>query len=173
MVRARDLGVKPCVEFDPRLLVPEERIRELCYENKCGNYRNHYMCPPYIGAVEDLAVRLAPYRRGVLLQYSQPLDVRNDREGLRQTKIELQDTVLQLEDIVRGSGVDDVWGFMAGSCALCDPCKARFNEPCPYRDRARPSLESIAVDVIALLDKFGLDSAFHPDRVIWTGCLLW
>jgi hypothetical protein len=34
------------------------------------------------------------------------------------------------------------------------------------------SLESIAVDVIALLDRFGLDSDFHPHRITWTGCIL-
>ena len=172
MARARRLGAQVRVAFDPRVLVPEERIRELCYENRCGNYGAHYMCPPHIGTVEELKTRLATYRRGVLLQYSQPLDMRNDREGLRRTKTELQHIVLQLEDFVRGSGIDDAWGLMAGSCALCDVCTARLNQPCPYPEKARPSLESLAVDVLGLLDGFGLDSAFHPDSITWTGCVL-
>ena len=44
---ARESGIETCVEFEADLLVPEERIREYCYENKCGNYRNNYMCPPH------------------------------------------------------------------------------------------------------------------------------
>jgi hypothetical protein len=35
------------------------------------------------------------------------------------------------------------------------------------------SLESLGVDVVSLLDRFGLDSAFHPDTVTWTGCILY
>ena len=169
---ARGLGIGPAVEFDPRLLIPEQRIRELCFEDKCGNFRNHYMCPPYVGSVEEIAARLDKYQRGIVLQYSQPLDVRNDREGLRKTKTDLHHKVLEVEDFLRTKGVDDVWGMMGGSCALCDVCKARVAEPCPYPEKARPSLESLAVNVLALLDGLGLDSRFHPDRITWTGCVL-
>ena len=169
---AQGLGIGPCVEFDPRLLVPEQRIRELCLEDKCGNYGNHYMCPPYVGSVQEIAARLEKYQRGILLQYQQPLDVRNDRQGLRQTKTDLHHIVLQLEDFLRKNGVDDVWGMMGGSCALCDVCKGRLAEPCPYPDRARTSLESLAINVLTLLDSLGLDNRFHPDRITWTGCVL-
>jgi len=48
-----------------------------------------------------------------------------------------------------------------------------MDEPCTYPDRARMSLEAIGIDVIKLLDKFGLDSEFHPDRITWTGCILY
>ena len=169
---ARALGIGPCVEFSPRLLVPEQRIRELCFEDKCGNYRNHYMCPPYVGSVEEIAARFEKYQRGILLQYSQPLDVRNDRQGLRQTKTDLHHKVLQLEDFLRREGVDDVWGMMGGSCSLCEVCKAATDEPCPYPDRARTSLESLGIDVLALLARHGLDHAFRADRITWTGCIL-
>ena len=169
---ARQLGIAPSVELNPRLLTPEQRIRELCFEGKCGNYRNHYMCPPYVGSVEEIAARLKKYGRGILLQYSQPLDVRNDREGLRQTKTDLHHKVLQVEDFLRTKGVDDVWGMMGGSCALCDVCQARLAEPCPYPDKARTSMESVAIDVLTLLDGLGLDNRFHPDRITWTGCVL-
>jgi len=33
-------------------------------------------------------------------------------------------------------------------------------------------LEAIAVDVLALLDNFGLDNGFHAGRIAWTGCIL-
>ena len=47
-----------------------------------------------------------------------------------------------------------------------------MGEPCPYHDRARTSLEAIAVEAGWLLDKFGLDGGFHKDRITWTGCIL-
>ena len=169
---ARESGIETCVEFEADLLVPEERIREYCYENKCGNYRNNYMCPPHVGSIEEIRARLSAFRRGVLLQYSKPVDVRNDIVGVRQTKVDFHRKILRLEAVLKEEGVDGVWGMIGGSCALCEVCKAEFDEPCPFPDQARTSLESIAINVLALLDRFDLDNEFHPDRITWTGCIL-
>ena len=63
IARARELGIETCVEFDTFLLKPEQRIRDLCRENKCGKFKNHYMCPPYTGSPEihrGEAIRVPP-----------------------------------------------------------------------------------------------------------------
>ena len=94
------------------------------------------------------------------------------REGVRQTKVDFHNKILGVEEFLRGTGINQVWGMIGGSCGLCDVCSAEVSEPCPYPDKARSSLEAIAVDVLALLDKLGLDSKFHADRITWTGCAL-
>lgn len=169
---ARQLRIETYLEFNSGLLVPEQRIRDLCFENKCGNYRNHYMCPPYVGSIGEIKARLKKFQRGVLLQYSKSLDVRNDNESLKQSKIDFHNKILQLEEVFRNEGIKHVWGMIGGSCELCEVCGAKLGEPCPYPDKARMSLESIAIDVSALLDKFGLDNKFHTDKITWTGCIL-
>ncbi len=169
---ARQLGIETCLEFDADILVPEERIRAFCLENKCGNYRKNYMCPPYVGSLEEISTRLRKFQRGWLLQYSKSLDVRGDREGVLQTKIDFHNKILQMEELLRDRGTDQVWGLIGGSCGLCNICQAKTGGPCRYPDRARTSLEAIAVDVLGLLDRFGLDSAFHSDKIIWAGCIL-
>jgi predicted metal-binding protein len=169
---AAQLGIATCLELSPKILIPRQRIRDLCFENKCGNLGNHYMCPPHVGTIEEHKDRLKKYRNGILLQYSKPLDVNNDRRGIKKTKVDFHNRILQLEDFLESKGIEDVWGMIGGSCGLCDQCRARFSQPCPYPDKARMSLESIAIDVLALLDKSGLDSKFYPDRIIWTGCVL-
>jgi len=165
-------GANASVFFEAELLVPERRIRELCLENRCGKYGKHYMCPPYVGSVAEIESRLSRFRRGVLLQYSRPLDVRNDPSGLRQTKIDFHSIVLLIEESLKKNGAGEVWGMIGGSCELCLVCRATTVEPCLYPDKARTSLESMAVDVMALLDKLGLDNRFRPDRITWTGCVL-
>jgi hypothetical protein len=35
------LGMGKCLAFDAKLLCPEERIRALCFEDKCDNYSKH------------------------------------------------------------------------------------------------------------------------------------
>lgn len=175
---AGDLGIYRRVEFDPELLVPQQSIRALCFENKCGHFNSHYMCPPHVGSIEENAAQLSKFQRAILLQYSKPLDVENDTQGLIQSKIDFHEKILQLEDFARntaGSGsakVPGVWGLIGGTCELCAECRAKTGEPCPYPERARPSLEALAIDVVALLDRFSLDSRFHADRIAWTGCLL-
>ncbi len=169
---ATQLGIETCLELSPKILIPQRRIRDLCFENKCGNFGNHYMCPPRVGTLEEHKDRLKKYRNGILLQYSKPLDVNNDRGGIKKTKVDFHRKILQLEDFLENKGMEDVWGMIGGSCGLCDQCRAGFSLSCPYPDKARMSLESIAIDVLALLDKNGLDSKFYPDRIIWTGCVL-
>lgn len=169
---ARKLGIHTCLEFSPELLVPEQKIRDLCQENKCGNYGGNYMCPPHSGSLEEIKARLGKFGRGILLQYSQPLDVRSDQAGLRQSKLYFHHGILRLEEFLRSAGLEDVWGIIGGSCELCEICRAKLKTPCPYPQQARTSLSSIAVDVMALLDRFGLDNRFHPDKITWTGCLV-
>ena len=170
---ANDLGMETCMDFNPELLVPEERIRALCFENKCDNYGKNYTCPPYVGSLEEIRFKLRNYQHGLLLQYSKAIDVKGNKEGVIQTKKDFNKKVLQMEEALKERGINPTWGMIGGNCGLCDTCKARTDEPCPYPDKARLSLEAIAIDVLALLDKFGLDNNFHEGRITWTGCILY
>ncbi|MDO9528561.1 MAG: DUF2284 domain-containing protein [Syntrophales bacterium] len=169
---AEQLELGTCLEFNPDILIPEQRIRELCSEDKCENFGKHYMCPPFVGSLKEHKERLKKYTHGILLQYSKLLNVNKDREGAEKAKVDFHRKILQLEDFLRDKGIKDVWGMIGGSCYLCDECQVRFGRPCLYPDKARMSLESIAIDVLDLLDKFGLDNKFYPDRITWTGCIL-
>ena len=169
---AHQLGIETCVEFDTFLLKPEQRIRDLCRENKCGKFKNHYMCPPYTGSLKSIEEKLLEFRKGILLQYSKPLDVKNDSEGLTKSKLEFHKKILALELFADSSGLPRAMGMIGGSCELCETCKAVTKEPCPYPVKARMSLESIAIDVMALLKHLGLESEFRTDRIKWTGCVL-
>ena len=170
---ANDLGIETCIDFNTKLLVPEERIRALCLENKCDNYGKNYMCPPYISSLEEIRLKLRNFQHGLLLQYSKAIDVKGNKEGVIQTKIDFHNKVLQIEELLKERGINQVWGMIGGNCGLCDICKAKSNEPCSYPDKARMSLEAIAIDVLALLGKFGLDNDFHEDKITWTGCILY
>jgi predicted metal-binding protein len=161
-----------CLEFAPTLLVPEQRIRDYCVENRCGSYNVNHMCPPRIGSLHDIAARLDRFGQGVLLQCSRPLDVADDWEGVTRTKLEFHRLILRLERRLKKRGVTPVWGLMGGNCELCRICTVVEGKPCRHPERARTSLEAIGVDVVGLLERLGLDGRFHPDRITWTGCIL-
>ncbi len=170
--QAGRLGFDLCREFNPALLVPEQRTRAYCMENRCGSYNAHHMCPPRVGSLEEVAGRLQGFPQGVLLQYSRPLDVANDREGVIRTKLEFHRLILRLERRLKKRGMTRVWGLIGGNCELCRVCTAVEDKPCRHPERARASLEAIGVDVVGLLERRGLDGQFHPDRITWTGCIL-
>jgi predicted metal-binding protein len=180
--------METCLEFDPKLLVPQQKVRAACMENKCGSYGTHYMCPPHIGTIDEIKYRLKKFQRGVLLQYSQPVNVKsalegfmksdfeglmnNDLEGLLKSMLDFHNKVLSLEGSLRKQGIEEIWGMLGGNCRLCEPCLAATGEPCLYPKKARNSLESIGIDVMTLLNSFGLDSKFRDDKITWTGCIL-
>ncbi|MDD5486018.1 MAG: DUF2284 domain-containing protein [Dehalococcoidales bacterium] len=169
---AAHLGIETCFEFNFGLLAPEERIRSLCRANECQNYGKNYTCPPYVGSLTKIKAKLANFQRSLLLQYSKEIEVRGNREGVMQTKIDFHHKILQMEGLLVERGVNKVWGMIGGNCGLCTICKAESNEPCPYPDKSRVSLEAIAIDVMGLLGKLGLDNKFHEDKITWTGCIL-
>ncbi len=169
---ATQLGIEISVRFDPEILVPVNRIRTICQENKCGHYGENYMCPPHSGSIQEIKNRLKTYRRGWLLRYSKPLNVEQATVGVTQTRLDFHHKILKLEEYLRDQGADRVWGMIGGGCGLCDVCRVTRNEPCCNPDKARMSLEGIAVDVGDLLNKLGLDSGFHKDKITWTGCIL-
>jgi len=168
----RELGFDTCLLLNPEILAPDNRIWEFCKENKCGQYDAHHMCPPRVGSIQEIAIRIQSFPAGVLLQQTTPLDVKEDETGLEKTKKDFHQKILQAEEVLKRQGFARVWGLIGGNCVLCEPCKAKSDEPCAYPGRARPSLESMGINVINLLDTFDLDSTFHTDCVTWTGCVL-
>jgi len=54
-----------CLEFAPSLLVPEQRVRGYCVENRCGSYNANHMCPPRVGSLQDTAARLDEFGQGL------------------------------------------------------------------------------------------------------------
>ena len=165
------LDLKDFIEFDPSLLLPDERIREYCYQNLCGNYGKHYMCPPLIGTVEEIKSKLSSYNKAILVRYFEDVDVKEDKKKVKRTKIDFHKKILDLENFLNQEGIE-AWGLVGGYCSFCIECKAITDRPCKHPHKARPSLESLGIDVQKLLDTFGLDNKFYPDRIVWTGCIL-
>jgi predicted metal-binding protein len=170
---ASNLGMITCKEIDPKTLVPEERIRAYCVENKCGNYGKNYTCPPYAGSLEEISTRISKYSHGLLLQYSVELDVSRNRKAVLKTKDEFHKKILEMEEFLSSQGISDMWGMIGGNCGICDTCSVFKEKPCRHPDKSRMSLEALGIDVGAVLDILGLKLSFHKDRITWTGCILY
>lgn len=170
---AAKLGMRTYVRITPDMLVPEERIRAYCEENKCGSYGRNYMCPPHAGTLDEIRDRLKRYTRGYLVQYSAEADMASQRKEVIKTRDVFHGKILKLETYLEKQGANGVWGMTGGNCGLCEICRVVDGKPCRHPEKARMSLEAAGVDVIGLLDRLGIDSEFRKDRITWTGCVLY
>jgi predicted metal-binding protein len=169
---ANQLGIQNCLDFNPELLVPEERIRSFCQQNRCGNYGKSYTCPPLVPPLDDIKARFQKFHRGVLLQQTINLNVKRDWKGMKRSMVDFHSKILEVEEFLKGTGVREVWGITAGTCGLCEVCGAKSEKPCLHPNKARVSMEALGIDVIAMLARLGLDNRFHAGRITWTGCVL-
>jgi predicted metal-binding protein len=168
-----ELGASHCQFISSGRLLPEERIRKYCYENKCGCYGKHLMCPPHTGSIDEVTQKFAMFTTGILVQYSKRLDVQTDTGGLTASKRQLHHIILDTETYLREkAGMVKLFGMIAGECGLCEKCAGYAGEACVYPDRARPSLEALGVDVIGLLKRLSLDGNFYDDKITWTAMVL-
>lgn len=169
----KELGATNCRFIPSRFLIPEERIRHYCREDKCGCYGRHLMCPPNTETVSEVRRKLIKFKSGILIQYSENLDVKNDIKGLRKTKLKLHKIILETERYLEEEmGFENTLGMIGGTCELCDECAGYKGEGCMYPEKARTSLEALAIDVISLQKKLNLDGAFYKDKITWTGMIM-
>jgi predicted metal-binding protein len=173
MSHIKKLGATHCQFISPKLLIPEERIWKYCHENKCGNYNKNLMCPPHTGTIQEIERKFSAYKTGILIQYSEELDISNNRKGVMDARLRLHSIILETENFLSEDiGFTNNFGMVGGPCTLCDECAGYRDEVCLLPDKARPSLEALGVDVVALLKKLNLDSEFHNNKVTWTGMVL-
>ena len=169
----KGLGATHCQFIPSQLLIPEERIRGCCYQNICGSYNRHLTCPPNTGTISEINHKLKMFRTGILIQYSENIDVQNDQEGLKRTKLKLHHIVLETERHLKEKmNLENIWGMIGGRCDLCDECAGFSSNPCVHPDTARVSMEAVAIDVVSLLKRLHLDAEFHDDMITWTGIVL-
>jgi predicted metal-binding protein len=169
----KEWGATHCQFISSGLLIPDERIRKYCYENKCGCYDKHLMCPPRTGSIAEVSQKLKLFNTGILVQYTKRLEVQKDTAGVTAAKLALHYMVLETEKyLTENAGIVKIFGLIGGECELCNPCAGYSAEACVYPDRARPSLEALGVDVIGLLKSLSLDGNFYDDKITWTAMVL-
>jgi predicted metal-binding protein len=167
------LGATHCQFIPSRFLIPEERIRGYCYQNKCGSYNKHLTCPPHTGTISEIKQKLNTFKTGILIQYSENINIEKDKEGLKRTKLKLHHMILETERYLKEKmGFENIWGMIGGHCDLCDECAGYRGDLCEHPDKARVSMEALAIDVVGMLGKLNLDAEFHPDKITWTGVVL-
>jgi predicted metal-binding protein len=171
LVAAKKYGADEAKIVAASDIVVDMRVRLKCMVPICEGYGRHMMCPPSAMSVDDFSRVLGSYKRGILVQV-----VQGSRlvDKTQESERKLHCVVNRLEALAFKEGYYLAAGLICSSCTLCKKCvEPASGEPCRHPFEARPSMQSMGIDVVATCRKVGLPIVFSsPNKVRWTGLVL-
>lgn len=117
----------------------------------CLSYGKKGTCPPNVPSIEECREFLLEYEEAAVFHFRKRVDKPEDRVPWSR---EVNNRLLELEREVFLSGYHKAFLLFMDECRLCDNCIGS-REECVDKKRARPSAESLAVDVFATVRKLG------------------
>lgn len=158
-----------------RDIIVDERVRFQCSHSGCRDYGQRLMCPPHTPSVDKFKKVLSGYYMALLVQLIGTIKNKDNWEPeTNEWALQLHDIIYKLEKKAFALGFPFASGLIGGSCKLCNECPGEkdFNARCLQRDKARPSMEAMGIDVLSTCKNTEMEVTFASDKVIWTGIIL-
>lgn len=168
---AIDEGAYRAKLIGSREVVIDDRVRLKCQVPVCKYFNNHLMCPPHTIPVEQY--------RSLCSQYPGALIIQVASRGFEENKLlETEKKLHQIVNKVEGRALSEghylACGFIASSCKLCPECVGYHSkQPCRRPYEARPSIESMGVDIYRTSQNAGIGFSLGlSSEVIFSGLIL-
>ena len=155
--------------FDPRELEFTDRVRWVC-EHECPMYGTTWACPPAVGAVEECRKKCMSYPECLMIaSVTEVSDISNIEETLA-TRPAHEKLTNRVRDEMRELGVRP-FILSTEACTICSRCAYLDGLPCRMPGAMHPCVESQGINVIPLLEKFGLEFQYGENVVTWVSLL--
>lgn len=155
--------------FDPRELEFTDRVRWVC-EHECPMYGTTWACPPAVGAVEECRKKCMSYPECLMIaSVTEVSDISNIDETLA-TRPAHEKLTNRVRDEMRELGVKP-FILSTEACTICSRCAYLDGLPCRMPGAMHPCVESQGINVIPLLEKFGLEFQYGENVVTWVSLL--
>ena len=135
---AKEKGAVNAKIIPASAIVVDNRIRLKCRFG-CPNYFIHWTCP----GQHDITPLI--FKEKILPCYDWTLLIHT------YTPEDMQRIAFEVEKKAFLDGYS--LSFSIANCTLCEQCK--YPDPCPYPDKARPSLSSVGISIFATVKKQG------------------
>jgi predicted metal-binding protein len=143
-------GIADFKWIDPKEIVVSQWVRMKCTFG-CGEYGHNATCPPNTPSVAECERFFREYSHAAILHFKKKVNKPEDRHAWsRRVNAKLS----KLERDVFLTGFEKTFLFFMDSCSLCSECSGERGK-CKVPRIARPSPESMAVDVFSTVKKFG------------------
>ncbi|MCK5418992.1 MAG: DUF2284 domain-containing protein [Desulfobacterales bacterium] len=136
--------------IDPQKIIVSQWVRMKCMFG-CGEYGKNACCPPNVPSVSECERFFHEYQDAVIFRFEKAFNKPEDRHKWSK-KVNIK--LAKLERDVFLAGYERAFLLFMDSCCICADCTAT-REGCKEPRSARPSPESMAVDVYSTARQFG------------------
>jgi len=150
------------IVINPKVdLLFDRKVAEMC--KSCKRYGKKETCPPNIESVDYYANLLIQYRFGVI--YYAEFDSSDDEADIvgRNSSMIIHNHILAERKNLFDNGHYFSIGLGAGSCKLCNRC----THPCPKPDQALIPVEGTGINVVGIMERFGVKIVFPVTRYFY------
>ena len=188
--KAEVLGASQAVGLSVDDIVLDERTRLKCLVPVCPDYGN-LMCPPNLPPISKFKEILSCYHSAILIRVAIPLSdvseymggpeeeppgapTAEDMTTIRDAQMKLHGVVNRIEALCFAAGYRFAAGLLGGTCCLCRKCVGVSSGlPCRYPLKSRPAMEAMGIDVVATVQRAGLQLSFgRGGGRSWVGLVL-
>jgi len=154
-------------------IIFNEDLRKLCEQNSCGSYNKNWMCPPAVGAINDLRERALGFKQGLFVQTVHSIEDSFDWEGMLEGKAKHTKIFRKiLEGMETKYDFKEVLPMNVGGCTYCAKCAYIVGEECRFPDKAVSSVEANGIDVMALVKVLGIPYNNGKNTVSYVALIL-
>jgi len=169
---ALSAGAKKATVIRAEDIVVSSAFRDICASNSCGMYGKCWMCPPDIGAIDELMARLKRYSHGLLYQTIYQIEDSFDIEGMGEAGAD-HERVSQAVDEAVKSLLPARLHLSCGGCHLCPRCARLDDQPCRQPEKALPPMEGYGIDVYKTTQPTELKYINGQNTVTFFGIVLY
>ena len=156
---------------EPNTLEFSDRIRYIC-QAECPRYGQSWACPPGVGSVEECKARCLSYHNCLVIGTVIECADLSNMEATLATRPDHEAVTDQIADLLRQQGVEP-YVLSTEACALCDRCAYLDGHPCRYPEKMHPCVESHGINILSLLDQWGLAFQYGENVVTWFSLLFY
>ncbi len=157
--------------IDPRALEFSQRIRWIC-QHECPMYGKTWACPPGVGSVESCQAKCLGYENCLMIAtITEVADIANLEETLA-TRPAHEKLTNQVRDRMRELGARP-YILSTEACAVCERCAILDGLPCRLPGKMHPCVESHGINLLPLLEEYGLTFQYGENVVTWFSLLFY
>jgi predicted metal-binding protein len=173
----RKAGATRAVRIKASDVKVDERVRLKCRIPICDRYGRNLMCPPFLPSVAEFRTALRNFSDALLIQLTVSLhkNMKSRAKDVFGPAKKLHELINLGEKAAFEEGFRFATGLIGGCCRLCHECTGvQPGGRCAHPFKARPSMESMGIDVTATTERAGLKVPSFPIKrsVTWTGLIL-
>ena len=146
-----------------------QRIRWIC-RHECPMYDRSWACPPAVGSVEDCQGKCRSYNSCLMISTITEVADISDITGTLATRADHEAVTNEVRELLRQQGIEP-YVLSTEACAHCQRCAWLDGQPCRYPERMHPCVESHGINIIPVLDRYGLTFQYGENVVTWFSLL--